>query len=146
MSKEDKITISSKPEETSRIEKLIEDFCLTHRIHDEYFGVILRSMDIILNRIITLNEGKEGHITIQQQSDKDKVSYTVETSYHMSVMFNSEADNKETNTLKLLITSLVFMDSNKLVITFTINALHNKEWARRNNLLKSYFKKSTKHA
>lgn len=146
MTNSEVISISNNINEIAKIEKLVAPFCLKHRIYDEYYGIIIRALDIVLRRIISANEGREGSIHITQHPERDRVRYDIETTDTISVLFEKTEDEPDIQSLQLLITDISVYDVNSASITFNINALHQKEWVRRSELMNQYFKKSHKHA
>lgn len=146
MTKSEVISISNNIEEIAKIENLVAPYCVKHRIYDEYYGIIIRALDIVLRKIISANNGKEGKIHITQQTERERVIYNIESTENLAVLFEKDENEADIQSLELLITDFVVMDTNSALITFNINALHRKEWVRRSELMNKYFIKSHKHA
>ncbi len=139
MKEENHLRITLEENKFPKVDDLIATFCKKHRIYDEYFGVITRSMDIVLNKIITQNVEYKDDIGIRYNYDGKSLSFEIEGKPSLNVMFDTNAHEKDLETLKLLISDIAFPDTNILKMIFRLNAIHQQEWVRRNDLINNYY-------
>lgn len=129
----------------SQVESLISEFCKKHRVYDEYYGVISRALDIVFNKINAQNPEYTQSLDVRYEFDGKSLSFIIEGQPSLNVMFDTDGEKKEVETLKLLTSDIDFPDTNILKMTFKLNAIHQQEWVRRNNLVHGYYYKTRKH-
>ena len=145
MKDERKLNISLKEDQFPRVDKLILDFCKKYRIYDEYYGVISRAVDIVIQKISHINPEHQYDLEIKYQYNGKEVRFEIQGNSTLNAMFDYNISDKEMETLKLLVTEIEFPDTNQITLSFNLNALHQQEWVRRNTLINSYYNKTKKH-
>lgn len=145
MQEKQTIKIENKPGEFFRVEDFIRSLCEKYRIYDEYFGTIIRAMDIIFNKIIELNKDKDGIIEIEQEYTPKELKYHLKSEDSLVLAFNL-TEEKEAVILNKLVSNLEINDVNSISVQFYINSLHQEEWVRRFQLVSKYSHKVRKGA
>lgn len=145
MKEEKQMQISLDEKEFAKVEDLISAFCKKHRVYDEYFGVISRAVDIILNIISQQNKGYTENLELKYDYDGKSLDFEIKGKSSLNLMFDLNSKEKEQETLKLLASDIEFIDTNHLRISFMLNAIHQQEWVRRNSLMHDYYYRTRKH-
>lgn len=140
-----KLSISLQEEQFSQVEKIIFDLCQKYRMYDEYYGTISRAADIVLSRINSQNSNYSDDIEIVFVYKGRNLEITIEGNANCNAMFDTNSDEQDMETLRLLISDIAFPDTNQVTVSFSLDSLHQKEWVRRNSLVNKYFYKTRKH-
>jgi len=145
MKEENQLQILFEENKFMKVDSFISEFCKKYRVYDEYYGVVSRAVDIVLTKIKAQNPKYSDYLEIRYKYDGNSLRFEIRGNTTLNVMFDSDAEEKELETLKLLVSEVEFIDTNVMGITFMLNAIHQQEWVRRNNLIQNYYYKTRKH-
>lgn len=138
--------ISFQKEEIAKVERMVQDFCMKYRIYDEYFGVIMHSLDLILDQIIDQNAGFNGSLEICQRKEKQEVSYIISVEAANQIVFDIEELLNQHEALKMLPNEIQHEEGGLIAVKFYIDSIHHQESLRRKQLLFEYHLKSKAEA
>jgi hypothetical protein len=130
--------------EINRIEGFIENFCLQERIYDEYFGIIYHSLSVIIEKLMQLNEGREGYYRISKADFQSHVDFIITASSGLTIYFELSANQPTDIAIQRLVDKLSFEDDVTLRLSYHVKSIHRQEYFRRDELVKKYLNSSDK--